>query len=121
MWTSENVRLPLTLAAGEPWIKLPQVTPSQIIAAKKIKKLFTGDPKATVITYPPFPGTEMSYLRAQIARITATTQISPSGYFQSPEEEEEEEEEGGGAASSLLVSQGQPLVFAAVGVLIGIR
>ena len=82
--------------AGEPWTRLPLVTPAQLVAARKIKKLFTGDPKAAVVAYPPFPGTEISYLRAQIARISATTQISPNGYFQSPEEEEEEEEEGGG-------------------------
>ena len=50
-----------------------------------------------MVTFPPFPGPgkEMNYLRAQIARITATTQISPNGYFASPEDEEEDEEEGG--------------------------
>lgn len=49
----------------------------------------------------------MHYLRAQIARISAGTQISPLGYFtfkseevggeeEEEEEEVEEEEEGGG-------------------------
>ena len=49
-----------------------------------------------VITYPPFPGLEVNYLRAQIARISGETQISPLGFYQFSEEEEEmaEEEEG---------------------------
>lgn len=34
-----------------------------------------------VVSYPSFQGLEKHYLRAQIARITAATQISPSNYF----------------------------------------
>lgn len=64
----------------------------------------TGRLDAPIITFPPFPGNESNYLRAQIARISATTHISPNGYYQTPEDEEEEEEgegvcggrEGGG-------------------------
>ena len=37
----------------------------------------------------------MNYLRAQIARISAGTQVSPAGYYMF-EEEEEEEDEGEG-------------------------
>ena len=48
-----------------------------------------------VVSYPPFPGNECNYLRAQIARISAGTHISPLGFYQFDEEEEEEEEEGG--------------------------
>lgn len=48
-----------------------------------------------VVSYPPFPGNEANYLRAQIARISATTHISPLGYYMF-EEEEDEEDEGGG-------------------------
>lgn len=44
-------------------------------------------------TYPIFPGKEKNYLRAQIARISAGTQISPLGYYTFNEEEEEEEAE----------------------------
>ena len=47
-----------------------------------------------IVSYPPFPGSESNYLRCQIARISAGTQISPLGYFQFDEEEEEEEEDG---------------------------
>jgi len=45
-----------------------------------------------IVSYPPFPGTESNYLRAQIARVSAGTQISPVGYYQFDEEAEEEEE-----------------------------
>lgn len=48
-----------------------------------------------IVSYPPFPGNEMNYLRAQIARISAGTQVSPAGYYMF-EEEEEEEDEGEG-------------------------
>lgn len=48
-----------------------------------------------MVTYPPFPGNEANYLRAQIARISAGTHISPLGFYQFDEEEEEEEEGGG--------------------------
>jgi len=77
---------------GKPWFRLPIVTPAQITCSRKVKKMFTGRLDAPVICYPPFPGTEINYLRAQIARITAGTQISPSGFYQFDEEEEEEEE-----------------------------
>ena len=82
----------LSLTAGDPWVKLPHVKPAQIVAARAVKKLLTGRLDAPIITFPPFPGNESNYLRAQIARISATTHISPSGYYQTPEDEEEEEE-----------------------------
>ena len=73
------------------------MTPAQISTAKVIRKVFTGDLDAEIISYPPFPGTERNYLRAQVARIAAGTQISPSNYYTTGDEEEEEEpEEGGG-------------------------
>lgn len=80
---------------GEKWTKLPPVTPAQISISRKIKKMFTGELDRDVISYPPFPGNEANYLRAQIARISAGTQISPLGYYQFDDEEEEEDEEGG--------------------------
>ncbi|NXW51767.1 RSH4A protein, partial [Nyctiprogne leucopyga] len=81
---------------GNPWVKLPPVTPAQIVRARKIKKFFTGRLDAPVVSFPPFPGNEANYLRAQIARISAGTQISPVGFYQFAEEEGDEEEEGGG-------------------------
>ncbi|NXJ61310.1 RSH4A protein, partial [Rostratula benghalensis] len=82
---------------GKPWVKLPPVTPAQIVCARKIKKFFTGRLDAPVVSFPPFPGNEANYLRAQIARISAGTQVSPIGFYQFAEEEgdEEEETEGG--------------------------
>uniref|UniRef100_A0A4W3JQP8 Radial spoke head 6 homolog A n=1 Tax=Callorhinchus milii TaxID=7868 RepID=A0A4W3JQP8_CALMI len=74
------------------WLKLPSVTPAQINAARKIKKFFTGNLVNPVLSYPPFPGNEINYLRAQIARISAGTLVSPLGFYQFGEEEEEEEE-----------------------------
>jgi len=81
---------------GQPWAKLPSVTPAQIASSRQIKKMFTGNLDADVVCYPPFLGNEANYLRAQIARISAGTQISPIGYYQFDDEEEEEDEEGGG-------------------------
>ncbi|KAK9398760.1 radial spoke head protein 6A-like [Crotalus adamanteus] len=85
---------------GKPWIKLPQVTPTQIVNARKIKKFFMGKLDAAIVCYPPFPGNETNYLRAQIARISAATQVSPLGFYQFGEEEGDEEEEGGAGRDS---------------------
>nr|XP_056711453.1 radial spoke head protein 6 homolog A-like [Euleptes europaea] len=85
---------------GKPWVKLPPVTPVQIVDARKIKKFFTGKLDAPIVSYPPFPGNESNYLRAQIARISAATQVSPLGFFQFGEEEGDEEEEGGAGRDS---------------------
>ena len=78
---------------GLPWVKLPPVTPAQITAARHIRKFFTGRLDAPICSYPPFPGNEANYLRAQIARISAGTQVSPHGFYQFREEDEDEEEE----------------------------
>jgi len=71
---------------------LPNVTPAQITVARQIKKFFTGRLNAPVVSYPPFPGSEAEYLRAQIARISAGTQISPIGYYTFDEDGDEDEE-----------------------------
>lgn len=80
---------------GKPWIKLPSVTPAQIFGARRIKKFLTGRLDAPVVSFPPFPGNEANYLRAQIARISAGTHISPLLFYQFDEEEEEEEDGAG--------------------------
>ena len=66
---------------GTEWIKLPPVDPAEIVCARQIKKFFTGDLNAPVISYPPFPGLEMNYLRAQIARVSAATHISIIDFY----------------------------------------
>lgn len=78
---------------GLPWVKLPSVSPEQITAARHIRKFFTGMLDTPIVSYPPFPGNETNYLRAQIARISAGTQVSPQGFFQAGEEEGDEEDE----------------------------
>ncbi|XP_054347765.1 radial spoke head protein 4 homolog A isoform X3 [Pongo pygmaeus] len=85
---------------GRPWVKLPPVIPAQIVIARKIKKFFTGRLDAPIISYPPFPGNESNYLRAQIARISAGTHVSPLGFYRFGEEEGEEEEEVEGGRNS---------------------
>ena len=78
---------------GLPWVKLPSVSPVQIVFARQIPKFFTGKLDSPIESYPPFPGNEANYLRAQIARISAATQVSPQGFFQTVEESDEEDEE----------------------------
>ena len=41
---------------GGPFSQLPVVTPSQVKAARQIKKLLTGRLESPVSTYPAFPG-----------------------------------------------------------------
>lgn len=74
---------------------MPHVKPADVATSRHIRKIFTGDLNAPVVCYPPFLGKEAHYLRAQVARISATTHISPTGYYQF-EEEEEEGEDGEG-------------------------
>jgi hypothetical protein len=71
----------LFLLAGAAWVKLPIVTPAQIFQARLVKHFFTGDLNKEIISYPAYPGTEKNYLRAQIARISAATHVSPAGKF----------------------------------------
>uniref|UniRef100_A0AAV2JI10 Uncharacterized protein n=1 Tax=Knipowitschia caucasica TaxID=637954 RepID=A0AAV2JI10_KNICA len=78
---------------GLPWTKLPTVTPAQITTARLIRKFFTGRLDAPIVSCPPFPGNESNYLRAQIARISAGTQVSPQGFYQFREEEGTKAEE----------------------------
>lgn len=80
---------------GKPWIKLPSVTPMQIQIGRQIKKFFTGRLDAPVISFPPFPGNEANYLRAQIARVSAATHISPLNFYTFDEDEETESDDGG--------------------------
>jgi len=76
------------------WEKLPHTRAKHIIAARKIKKIMTGDLNAKVITHPHFPGpaekepfsTEKELLRAQIAQITADTVLCIKGFMVLDEE-----------------------------------
>lgn len=83
----------VTTSPGLPWIKLPDVQPAAITHARHIRCLFTGCLSANIEGFSPRFGLEKEYLRVQIARITATTHISPAGYFLLAENGDEEEEE----------------------------
>lgn len=88
------------------WTRLPKVTPEQIVAARGMRRFMTGNLKAAVFGFPRFPWGEASFLRAQIARITAGTALCPKGVFLSDDEEPlialENEEFKGLRASELL-------------------
>jgi radial spoke head protein 4/6 len=83
----------VTNSPGIPWTKLSDLTPAMIVGARKIRSFFTGCLSSPVRGYPPYPGLEKDYLRAQIARITATTHISPTGFYILSDFAEEQEEE----------------------------
>lgn len=74
-------------------MRLPLVTPAQILVARQVKRYFTGMLDAEVKSNPVFPGLEINLLRAQIARISAGTQVSPIGFYTFDNEEEEIEED----------------------------
>jgi len=78
---------------GEEWVRLPSVSPSQIVTARSITKFLSGHLKAKVSSFPEFPGEERHLLRAQIARISAGTIIAPMMYYQFDEDEEVDDEE----------------------------
>lgn len=52
-WVAHDIR--------KDWIQLPDVLPEQIVAARFLKKMFTGNLNATVFG---FPGKERNLLRA---------------------------------------------------------
>lgn len=73
---------------GQDWTELPDVTPAQIIAARQFPCYLTGDMDAPIVSYPTFPGKEVNYLRAQIARISSCCHISPQGLYILNEDED---------------------------------
>lgn len=81
-WVTDSVM-------GE-WVELPDATPDTINLARKLKRIFTGEPETKIVSNPHFPGKEKELLRAQIARISQTTSIVPKGYFKKQEDSERE-------------------------------
>eukprot|EP00392_Amoebophrya_sp_AT5.2_P005674 g5684.t1 len=73
-WVTNSVTTPN-------WVRLPDTTPESIAAARGLKKVFTGDLDAPVVTVPYFAASEKVLLRAQIARITADTVLNVKGYL----------------------------------------
>mmetsp|Transcript_57727 Transcript_57727/g.122807 ORF Transcript_57727/g.122807 Transcript_57727/m.122807 type:complete len:435 (-) Transcript_57727:53-1357(-) len=64
--------------AGD-WVKLPDIKTREIVAARLIKRMLSGNPQAKVLTHPYFDGKEEVLLRAQIARISADCTICMKG------------------------------------------
>lgn len=79
-WVSEGV--------NAPWVRLPFARASHILAAKKIKRLMTGNLESPVLSMPWFPGKERHLLRSQIARIAATTTLALDGFYEKVEDSE---------------------------------
>lgn len=83
---------------GGPWEMLENVLAQQVVAARNIKKYFTGTLTAPVSGYPPFSmklasgeivtWQEKHLLRAQIARISAACMIVPDGVFEKGDDED---------------------------------
>ncbi|KAF7260906.1 hypothetical protein EG68_01710 [Paragonimus skrjabini miyazakii] len=86
-----------TRLGSDEWFRLPPARPEHIYHSRFIRRLFTGRPDAPVPRSPgglgDFPGLEAHLLRACIARITASTWISPAGMYEIDEEAELEEGE----------------------------
>lgn len=78
---NENVYWVTHDLLGE-WQKLPDVQSKDIVKARDLKKILTGNLDAEVSAYPFFDGKERALLRAQIARITAATVLVPAGIYQ---------------------------------------
>jgi len=82
---------------GAAWEKLELLHPAQVVAARKLKKFFTGNLNAKVTGYPPFSvkkstgeiitWKERHLLRAQIARISSACVLSPAGVFERDEDD----------------------------------
>lgn len=75
------------------WTKLPDLKPSQILQARGIKVSFTGDIDRKIYTNPFYFESEKIYLRAQIARISASTTLIPKGLYRFVEESTRDIEE----------------------------
>ncbi|CAH8502209.1 unnamed protein product [Heterobilharzia americana] len=96
---------------GGKWVRLPDVTPEQIVTCRMIRYFCTGDLEAEVNTNPTFPGVEKNFLRAQIARISGSTMISPINYYQFNEDEEEEVEEDALRENFIENSEYEPMTI----------
>ncbi len=76
------------------WTRLPDISPQQVLAARQIRVLFSGDLERFIYTNPHFKfRQEKFYLRAQIARITQSTVLIPKGVQRTVEDNDRETED----------------------------
>lgn len=69
-----------------PWVRLPAARASQIVASRNMKHIMTGNLDTPVLSMPWFPGKERHFLRAQIARISASCSLATKGWYEPDEE-----------------------------------
>jgi len=74
----------------EDWVELPVIGPEHLCVAFETKVMLTGNLNSPIQTYPPFPGKEKHFLKAQIVRITFSSSLSPGGVYKLNEENERE-------------------------------
>lgn len=75
----------------EDWEQLPDLRPDDIKNARSIKYCFSGDINRQIYTNPFYFATEKTYLRAQIARISASTILTFKGQYKFTEDTNERE------------------------------
>ena len=75
------------------WSMLPDLKPQDLRNARNIKFTFSGDLNRQIFTNPFYFETEKVYLRAQIARITASTTLTCKGLYRFQEEQDREIED----------------------------
>lgn len=69
------------------WKRLPDLSYKDLVAAREVKVLFTGDLERPIYTNPFFFGREKHYLRAQLSRISFSTSLQPKGVSKLEEDE----------------------------------
>jgi len=69
------------------WTALPDLSPSDVAAARSVKFHVTGDLERKIITNPFFLKREKHFIRAQIARISQSTTLVPKGVYRINEEQ----------------------------------
>jgi len=72
------------------WKRLPDLSYKDLIAARQVKVLFTGDLERPIFTNPFFFGKEKHYLRAQLSRIIHSTTLLPAGVMKLDEDPDAE-------------------------------
>jgi len=87
---NEFVYFVITNIENGEWIKLNDATPEQIKKSRQVYRLFTGNLSESVGGQTHFEWTESELLRSQIARISSSTILAPTDYYQKPEEDDEE-------------------------------
>lgn len=87
----------------EAWVQLPDLTPSDLQAAREVKVFFSGDLEKKIITNPFFFKREKHFLRAQIARISFGTAIVPKGMYRTVEENDKEIEDNNPAEGAIQI------------------